>query len=314
MSNMTRGDVRIPTASGDELDAWLYLPDAPAPHPTVVMAHGIGGVKAAGLAPFADFLARNGFAALVFDYRHWGSSDGAPRELLSIRRQRQDYRTALHWAAGHEALDASRIFAWGTSFAGMHIVDLAASEPLLAGAIAQCPLVDGLAALTKIGPLRALRLTGTAIIDLLGSLTGRPARYLPLSVAPGTPGVIATEDALVGLERLSPPDGQPWPNRITARSLLDVAFHRPVRVAAAARCPLLMVVAESDTMAPTRPAVRVAARAPRGELYRSRGRHYDVYAGGIDHHNVLRVELDFLLRHAGVNRRTAGVGGSSSPL
>ncbi|WP_235947983.1 hypothetical protein [Nocardia terrae] len=55
-----------------------------------------------------------------------------------------------------------------------------------------------------------------------------------------------------------------------------------------------MVVAESDTMAPTGPA----ARAPRGELYRSRGGHYDVYAGGLDHTDVLRVELEFLERHA----------------
>ena len=59
-----------------------------------------------------------------------------------------------------------------------------------------------------------------------------------------------------------------------------------------------MVVAEHDTMAPTRPALAVAAQAPRGELYRSRGGHYDVYAGGLDHENVLSVELSFLRRHA----------------
>jgi hypothetical protein len=65
-----------------------------------------------------------------------------------------------------------------------------------------------------------------------------------------------------------------------------------------ARCPLLMVVAEHDTMAPTGPALAVAARAPLGELYRSRGGHYDVYAGGLDHENVLRVETSFLHRHS----------------
>ena len=52
--------------------------------------------------------------------------------------------------------------------------------------------------------------------------------------------------------------------------------------------------------APVGPALSVAARAPRGELYRSRGGHYDVYAGGVDHENVLRVELEFLRRHAAV--------------
>ena len=46
-----RTTVRIPTASGDELEAWLYLPEEAGPHPAVVMAHGIGGIKAGGLAP-----------------------------------------------------------------------------------------------------------------------------------------------------------------------------------------------------------------------------------------------------------------------
>ena len=38
----SRTTVRIPTASGDELEAWLYLPEGDGPHPAVVMAHGIG--------------------------------------------------------------------------------------------------------------------------------------------------------------------------------------------------------------------------------------------------------------------------------
>ncbi|GAB2441597.1 alpha/beta hydrolase [Nocardia tengchongensis] len=298
MTDFTREHVRIPAGADTELDCWLYLPSSPAPHPTVVMAHGIGGIKAAGLAPFAEFFADNGFAALVFDYRHWGRSGGSPRELLSIRRQREDYRTALAWARRHDSLDNDRLFIWGTSFAGMHILDIAASDPALAGAIAQCPLVDGPAGMGNVPAPRALRLTATAVADALGGVAGKPPKYLPLSVGPDSVGVIATDDALTGLHRLAPDDGEPWPNRITARSLLDIAVHRPVRSAGRIRCPLLMVVAETDTMAPTGPATQAAARAPLGELYRSRGGHYDVYAGGLDHTDVLRVELEFLTRHA----------------
>jgi uncharacterized protein len=293
-----RSHIRIPARHGEEIDAWLYLPDGPGPHPVVVMAHGIGGVKAAGLAPFAEWFADGGFAALVFDYRHWGDSTGEPRQLLSIRRQLADYRTAIAWARLHDQLDSTRIFVWGTSFAGMHIVELAATEGL-AGAIAQCPLVDGLAGVAKIPLSRGLRLTAHTLVDLFGSVAGRAPHYLQVSVPPGHFGLIATEDAMAGHARLNPSDGS-WPNDITARSVLDVTMHRPVRRAHRAHCPLLMVVAERDTMAPTGPALRVAARAPRGELYRSRGGHYDVYAGGLDHQNVLRVELEFLRRHARV--------------
>jgi uncharacterized protein len=294
-----RRDLRIPTGAGEELDAWVYLPDRSGPLPVVVMAHGIGGIKAAGLAPFAERFACDGFAAVVFDYRHWGDSTGQPREFLSIRRQLEDYRTALGWTRTQDEFDAARIFVWGTSFAGMHIVELAAGEPGLAGAIAQCPLVDGLAGLANVPPTRGLRLSAHALADLVGSVLGRGPRYLPISVPPGQLGVIATNDAMMGYTRLHPADG-PWPNKITARSLLDVMTHRPVRRAAKARCPLLMVVAEHDTMAPTGPALAVATHAPRGELFRSRGGHYDVYAGGLDHENVLRVETAFLRRHAGM--------------
>src|SRR6185295_1181315 len=113
-----RSHIRIPAGQGEEIDAWLYLPDGRGPHPVVVMAHGIGGVKAAGLAPFAERFADGGFAALVFDYRHWGGSTGEPRQLLSIRRQLADYRTALAWTHADDRSDSTRIFLWGTSFAG----------------------------------------------------------------------------------------------------------------------------------------------------------------------------------------------------
>src|SRR5260370_16186597 len=140
-----RTTVRIPTASGDELEAWLYLPDGEGPYPAVVMAHGIGAIKAGGLAPFAQRFCREGFAAVAFDYRQWGGSGGQPREVLSFPRPHEDHGIVIGLAAAPAALEARRIFAWGTSFAGMYVVELAASDARLAAAIAQAPLVDGLA-------------------------------------------------------------------------------------------------------------------------------------------------------------------------
>src|SRR5712675_517974 len=163
VSTNARTTVRIPTASGDDIEAWLYLPEGPGPHPAVVMAHGIGAIKAGGLAPFAERFRQEGFAAVVFDYRQWGGSAGQPREVLSFPRQREDYSTVIGWAAAQPGIDARRIFAWGTSFAGMYIVELAASDARLAGAIAQSPLVDGLAAAMMVPPARSLRLLALAV-------------------------------------------------------------------------------------------------------------------------------------------------------
>jgi uncharacterized protein len=262
------------------------------------MAHGIGAIKAGGLEPFAERFCREGFAAIAFDYRQWGGSGGQPREELSVSREREDYGIVIGWAAAQPDIDAQRVFAWGTSFAGMHIVELAASDSRLAGALAQSPLVDGLAAAMLVPPLRGLRLFSLAVLDRIGAIFGRPPRYLPGAGAPGQLAVGATEDALFGQELMTPKDGTEWNNRVAARSLLSFSWRRPVRRAKAVRCPLLLVVPEQDTMAPVAPALRVAEQAPHAELYRSRGGHYDVYEGGADFENVLNIEVEFLRRHA----------------
>jgi len=182
-----RADVKITTPDGERIDAWLYRPDNPV-RGVLVMAMGIGGVKAAGtLPPFAEHFRSKGFASVVFDYRHWGDSSGSPRHLLLVGRQLEDYRTVLRWVRAHDELGHAPRFAWGTSFGGLHAVAAAASEPGLAGAIAQCPLVDGLA--TARGGLdlrRGSRLTAYAVADLLRSRLGLGPVYIPLG-APRRP-------------------------------------------------------------------------------------------------------------------------------
>jgi fermentation-respiration switch protein FrsA (DUF1100 family) len=293
-----RTTVRIPTASGDELEAWLYLPNGEGPHPAVVMAHGIGGIKAGGLAPFAERFREEGFVAIAFDYRNFGGSDGKPREALSVPRQRADYSTVIGWAVEQTYIDRRQIIAWGTSFAGMHIVELAVSDTRLAAAIAQAPLTDGLAA-AMMSPLKnGSRLFALALLDRIGSLFGRQPIYIPGHGMPGDLSIGATPDGPFGEKLMSPKDGTIWHDRVAARSLLSFSWRRPVRRAASVRIPLLLVVPEADAIAPVPAALKVARRAPGAELFRSAGGHYDVYEGGASFADVLRTEVDFLHRHA----------------
>src|SRR5258708_35124362 len=91
-ASVFRTTVRIPTASGDDLEAWVYQPDGHGPHPAVVMAHGFAGVKAGGLEALAARLCRGGVTAGAFDYRHWGGSSCGPRGGTSITRPRAGHR------------------------------------------------------------------------------------------------------------------------------------------------------------------------------------------------------------------------------
>ena len=139
-------------SGADRCHAWFYLPAGASPEtpvPVIVMAHGLGAVKALRLSAYADRFLAAGYACLVFDYRYFGDSEGAPRELLSIRSQRQDWRAAVAFARTLPEVDANRVVVWGTSFAGGHVVATAARDPRIAAAIAQCPFLDGIASVRQ---------------------------------------------------------------------------------------------------------------------------------------------------------------------
>lgn len=295
-----RTTVRIPTPDGEHIAAWFYEPQVPGPHPAVVMAHGLGAVKECGLAPFAELFCSEGFAVVVIDYRGWGESTGLPRDVLSVPRERADYSTAIGWTAAQPTIDERRIFIWGTSFSGMHVTALAASDARLAGAIAQVPLVDGFAGATGAQPGRAIRLMSVTIADAIGSLFGREPIYVPINVDPGQWGIIDQPDSACARQLLTPREPAQWYNRLAARSLLSIITNRPIRHAASIRIPILMVVSDTDTNAPVEPALRVAELAARAEVYRSEGGHFDVYEGGAAFEKTLEVEIEFLRRHAGI--------------
>ena len=48
MTTTNRSAVCIPTASGDDIEAWFYQPQGQGPVPAVVMDHGFGAVKVGG--------------------------------------------------------------------------------------------------------------------------------------------------------------------------------------------------------------------------------------------------------------------------
>lgn len=69
-------------------DGWLYSPikelslqNKNKKLPIIIMAHGIGSTKDMGLDKFAREFAKAGLMVLLFDYLHYGLSDGKPRRM-----------------------------------------------------------------------------------------------------------------------------------------------------------------------------------------------------------------------------------------
>jgi alpha/beta superfamily hydrolase len=92
---------------------------------------GMGAQKDMGLHQYACAFVAGGLAALVFDYRSFGGSEGEPRQWVSPSRHVQDWQSAVDYAKQQlqQQVDCSKMCLWGTSFAGGHVLVTAARNP-----------------------------------------------------------------------------------------------------------------------------------------------------------------------------------------
>lgn len=266
----------------------------------VVMAHGFGGTRDAGLPPYAEAFAAAGLAVLVFDYRHFGASDGLPRQLLSVSRQLDDWAAAIACARGLPEVDPDRIALWGSSFSGGHVIVAAARDGRIAAVSSQGPMMDGFAALTNIvsyaGFGRVLRMTGAGLLDLGHAAFGREPHYIPLIAEPGGFAAMASHDAFSGYSRITPDD---WRNQFAARAGLTLGLYRPIKSIDKLPCPALILVCDRDSVAPAEAAVKAGEIAgERAEVHRYDMGHFDIYVGeGFEQSS--NDQLAFLRKHLG---------------
>ena len=244
------------------------------------MAHGFGCIRALRLPAYAQRFAAAGYVVVVFDYRHFGDSDGEPRQLLDIAAQLDDWRAAIGWARTLEGVDPQRVVAWGTSLSGGHVITLAGNGTPLTAIIAQVPHVDGFAAARAAGIRHAVRLLPAAFEDTWRALVHGAPRYVDSIGAPGTRSIMATPDARAALERMAAADGltlQDFPITVAARIVLRIGLYSPIRHVAGVTCPALIQVVDDDALTPTRQGRKLAHRLPRGTLKSYPGHHFDVY-------------------------------------
>ncbi|MDE3088230.1 MAG: alpha/beta hydrolase [Chloroflexota bacterium] len=117
----------------------LFLPNAarfPPPYPAVVICHGIGSRKE-NQSGFAGFMAQHGFAALCFDFRGHGESEGQLDD-----HPLDDVSAAIDLIAGREEVDRSRLALRGSSMGGMLALHAAARDRRVQAIAAIAPAVE----------------------------------------------------------------------------------------------------------------------------------------------------------------------------
>ena len=170
-------------SEGTTVRGHLYLPEGGSRrHPVVVMAGGWCYVKELVQPEYARVFADAGIAALVFDYRSFGASDGEPRQHLDPWAQIEDYKNAISWVETRAELDPLRIAVWGISYSGGHVLVVGATDPRVRCIVSNIPVVDGLLTMKQVhGSLSFRRLQAAVLEDRRKRLGGAASGYLPMS-------------------------------------------------------------------------------------------------------------------------------------
>lgn len=285
-------------SGGETCRGWFYPTRKKSRGPCVVLAHGFGGTKELRLDAYAERFAAEGYRAMVFDYRHFGGSDGAPRQILEITKQNRDWEAAIAHARSLPGVDPGRIVLWGTSFSGGHVAAMAARDGAVAAVISQVPHLNGPATAMAAGLLRNLRLGLASSRDLLRRLRGREPYYVPIVGEPGSLAAMSAPGDMEGVMKLVPP-GHIYDDRVAARIFLSIAGYSPGNLAPGITMPWLVQVALRDLTTPVEPARKAAKRAPRGEFIAYDCGHFDVYVPPAFERTVSD-QINFLRKHVRV--------------
>ncbi|WP_028477367.1 alpha/beta hydrolase [Nocardia sp. CNY236] len=273
---MERVEVSFPSG-GEQCAAWLYYPDGPSkPRPLVVMGHGVGANREMGLDRYARRFAAAGMAVLVFDYRHFGASEGTPRQLLDIRRQREDWHAAIAYARTVRGVDATRIALWGTSFGAGHALSVAPDDAYVAAVVAQAPFTSGVSSILAKGPISMAKVSAIATADMLFGWLRRKPIGIRLAGGKNAGALMSAPDVPSGYGRLAE-ESESYEPKVAARVAFWIVLDAPGRRASALKMPVLYALCDDDSITPVKPALRAAERTKHATVKRYPAGHFDIY-------------------------------------
>lgn len=287
MNNIEQRPVLF-SVEGVNVRGVLYLPGAGGPLPCVVMANGFSGTMDWILPSFAEKFSSAGIAVLLFDYRHLGESDGEPRQLVDIDKQRADLRAAIELARSQPNIDPERIALWGTSLGGSHVVEVASEDPRIAAVVLNMPALDAISGANleakreKANASKAtvvwttMRLLTVAVRDAVRGALGLSPKYLEVYGAPGK--AFFTDPDLAERFALVAAKSPTWQNRVAARFMLKVPRYREGSMERITG-PILVCLAEHDIEVSARFIQEKTAKAKRSEVRIYPAGHFDLYHG-----------------------------------
>jgi len=262
------------TSGGETVRGDLLLPEGDGPFPVVVMAGGWCYVKELRQPQYASEFVRRGFAALIFDYRRMGASDGQPRQHIDPWDQIEDYKNAITFVASLPEIDATRIGIWGISYSGGHVLIVGATDPRVKSVVSNVPVIDGYQTMWRMhGTVRFRMLKSLIAEERIKRTESGTHSYMPMSGTPTGPNdelsVWPDDDVRTVFEELKATQAPRHEHRNTIASTerlmeYDASAFAPRLI----NVPTMMIVADGDdiTMWDQEIAAFDAIPSPRKEL------------------------------------------------
>jgi uncharacterized protein len=277
-----RQDVTFPS-QGLDCAGWLYVPDDledGEKRPAIVMAHGFSAVKEMYLSSFAEKFEEVGFVVLVFDYRYFGDSEGEPRGRLIPAEQREDYKNAITWVSRRDEVDPDRVGVWGSSYSGAHVLHLGAFDRRIKAVVSQVPLVEGWANAQRLmRPDVFAEFVETVAQDRVRRYAEGTGASVPVVAPEGEPSALPTPESYEWFTRTGEDIAPNWRNEVSLESMEAFLEYNPAaNIHRISPTPLLMIVANTDTLTPTDLAIAAYERAlePKSLVVMD-GKHFDAY-------------------------------------
>jgi fermentation-respiration switch protein FrsA (DUF1100 family) len=115
------------TSNGDQIEGVLFLPPSNA-RAAVVTTGPLTSVKEQATGAYARALADRGFAALAFDHRTFGQSEGEPRQFENPEGKAADIRAAVDALGADERTSELPVIAVGICAGGGYMARAVADD------------------------------------------------------------------------------------------------------------------------------------------------------------------------------------------
>ncbi len=264
-------------SEGSRIKGLLYLPDnyeEIGRVPAIILCHGFAGVKELLLPAYAQAFCENGFAALTFDYRGFGESEGEAGKL-SPALQITDIRNTLTFVQSLAEVDAERIGLWGTSFGGANAIVTTARDLRVKCLVVQLTFEDGERVITgNLSQQEKDKLLATLMKVWTKAVTRNQMMKLPVNKA------LADEQSIEFFNKAV----QEFPQlnvKIPFVTIKETIEHKPGQYVKSVRVPLLIVGAEKDKVNPLEESEILFKKAnePKELMIVEGATHYEVYEG-----------------------------------